>query len=180
MVREGAVRCVPEDEDAGAEAERDGERGAEDAVLLAGLDLEPLGLGHLEPRRRLELRRRRLEGGGGGGGGGGVRLGPDDGERSGPAGGARGGGGTRGGGAAGQEEGRAVVQRGGGGGRCHGLDSTATATPGSTAWGGSGGFCGAYAARRGDEAIGVPAAASGFCQWSGWARSPTVHKVAIG
>jgi len=33
-------------------------------------------------------------------------------------------------------------------------------------------------ARRGDEAIGV---ASGLCQWSGWARSPTViHRVATG
>jgi hypothetical protein len=118
MVREGAARCVPEDEDAGAEAEGDGEQSAEDTALLAGLDLEPLGLGHLEPWRRLELLRRL---GGGGGGGGGVRLGPD-GEGRGP-GSARGGGG-----AAGEKERSAVVRCGGGGGWSHGMDSTGTAT----------------------------------------------------
>jgi hypothetical protein len=35
------VWCVPEGEDAGAEVEGDGERGAEDAALLVGFDLEP-------------------------------------------------------------------------------------------------------------------------------------------
>ena len=110
--------CSPQDEDAGAEAEGDGERGAEDAALLALLDREPLGLGRLEPQRRLELRRRV-----GCGGGDGVRLGPDGDEGGGP--GARGGG-TGGGGAARAEERR----RGRRGSRCQGLHMhwSATAT----------------------------------------------------
>ena len=108
--------CSPQDEDAGAEAEGDGERGAEDAALLALLDREPLELGRLEPLRRLELRRRV-----GCGGGDGVRLGPDGDEGGGP--GARGG--TRDGGAA-REEGR----RGRSGSRSHGLHWSATATGG--------------------------------------------------
>jgi hypothetical protein len=35
------VRCVPEGEDTGAEVEGDVEHGAEDTILLVGLDLKP-------------------------------------------------------------------------------------------------------------------------------------------
>ena len=45
--REAAARRVLEDEDASAEAERDDERGAEDAAPLALLDVNFLGLGDL-------------------------------------------------------------------------------------------------------------------------------------
>jgi hypothetical protein len=113
------VWCAPQDEDAGAEAEGDGERGAEDAALLPLLDRELLGLGRLEPLRRLEIRRR--VGCGGGGDGGGVRLGPDGDEGGGP--------GARGCGAAREEERR----RGRSGSRSHGLHWSPTAT-GAEAW----------------------------------------------
>lgn len=52
--REAAARRVLEDEDASAEAERDDERGAEDAAPLVLLDVEFLGLGR--PRGGLDLR----------------------------------------------------------------------------------------------------------------------------
>lgn len=111
------VLVLPQNEDSGAKAEGDPERGAEDAALLAVLDPELLRLRRLEPRRRLELRRRRL---GGGGGGGGVRLRPDD-ESSRPRAGRRKGTGGR---AAGQEERRAGERerRRRGGRRSHGTE----------------------------------------------------------
>lgn len=110
---------VPKGEDAGAEAEGNGEGGGDDVVGLAGLHLEGLGL------RRLEVGRRREGGGGGGlirgGGGGGSSGGVVElrGEARGPARGRRGSGGGGEAEAAREEEWREVER----GGR-HGAHST--------------------------------------------------------
>lgn len=86
------MRCVPEGKDANAEVEGDVERGAEDAALLVGLDLEP----RRSPKFLWWPKRR-------GGGDDDVRLGPNV-ERCGP-GGMRGGGGTQGDDAVGRRSG---------------------------------------------------------------------------